>query len=337
VKTKEFFFLIMATNPGTYPPQDYPPGAYPPGVQPGYPPQGAQTGYPPPGVQPGYPPPGVQPGYPPQGAQPGYPPQGPGVAPTPGGQPAPWVQPTNYIAPPTAPPPLALPPEAHNANLLITPNQQGDAQISFTTEGIKSDDGKLDSMPAIREFIVTHTVRPMINIHQRAWHIEYYVVPVRDANGFERLETRTREVVDLDKHVDISEFASTFYVLYGLDQAERYVQSTNLLRKLTVKKTMDNYLLNICARIRFFLSQRYQYNSCRIVLNNDEILITPDEGCSKCLRSTVTDVLCIISCMWIFYYPIKYCYQDAFKINQVFSWVVPEEQIWISKYNQLMF
>jgi len=147
-----------------------------------------------------------------------------------------------------------LPPEAHNANLLIVPNQPGDAQIKFTTEGIKSDDGKLNSTPAIRDFIVNNTVRPMVFIHERAWHTEYYSERIKDANGNYRWETRTREVTDLDKYVDISEYVSTYYVLHGLDQAERYVQSTNKLRKLTVKKHVDNRLANICARVRFFFS-----------------------------------------------------------------------------------
>jgi len=252
--------------------------------------------------------------------------------------PAPFVPPTNYVPPPTSAPPLALPPEAHNANFAIAPNLDGSSpKVDFTTSGIKSDDAKLNSTPAIRDFIVANTTRPQVFIHERAWHTEYYSERVKDANGNYRWETRTREVTDLDKYVDISEYVSTYYVLHGLDQAERYVQSGNKLRKLTVKKHVDNKLENICARVRFFLSPRFQHFRCEISTRNDKIEITPDEDLSKCLRSTATDVLCFLTCLCICYYPIKYCYQEKFTIDQLFSWAINEEQIWFTKYAQLMF
>jgi len=88
----------------------------------------------------------------------------------------------------------------------------------------------------------------------------------------------------------------------------------------------------------FFLAPRYQHFNCDVVLRNDKIEICPDEDFSKCLRSTATDVLCFLTCMCIFFfYPIKYCYQEKFTIDQVFSWAVHEEQIWFTKYPQLMF
>lgn len=204
------------------------------------------------------------------------------------------------------------------------------------TGGVASDDKELNDNSTILAFIKGQATVPHLFIHQEAWHYEtrFRTVTRRDSNGNEYCDTETYEekVVDLCRSTDITRYVTPFYTLHNLDSIDRYLTSNNKLRKITVRKYVNNALVRLCSAVYALNRYKFRHYEVDVRLNNDKIQVFPDEDFSKCIRSPITDVLCVLTCMCIFFYPVKYCYEQDFKCDMVFALGAAEEQIYMENF-----
>lgn len=236
-------------------------------------------------------------------------------------------QPVNIPAPPTEMPAFnSLNGQQHDLKL---------DSVTFDTtnqvRGISSDDPSLNNNGAIMEFIKQNATPPTICIYCEGYHYETRtrVVYYTDSHGHSRsrVETYTVKVTDMERNVNITGYITPFYTLYNLDSVDRYLVSENKLRRVTVNKFVNSNLASLCNAIYAMNVHRFQHFYVKIRKTDDKIKVFPDEPFSKCCRSRITDVIMILTCMCIVFYPVKYIWEKNFKSEMVFTLSAPDDVI----------
>jgi len=108
--------------------------------------------------------------------------------------------------------------------------------------------------------------------------------------------------------------------------ADEFLKSTNKLKRIEITKTVrmdDFHVLVDLIKIRT-LELGYR-GTVSVILRVEQPRVKIDNStdCSKFVRSKVTDVLCILTCLWILFYPIKKIYEKLFKAQVQFPVLAP--------------
>jgi len=253
-------------------------------------------------------------------------------------QPIPVFQQQQYapMMPPGYGPYIAIQPWQPLPIPLIQENKVGkisDAKIELMFTGVKSNDAKLSSKEELEAFFATYAVRPQVLITVLGYHHE-----TRSSGSGKNRTTHTVNVTDFRYTFELSP-----YVFPGTLPADRdtiysnYLASGNNLKRISMHKRLlwnfDPLRLQIEARIRQLGWRRQLTVSLDVV--KPEAKVENGSDFSKCLRHPCTDVLCVMTCMCLFYYPFKWCYQADFSFVTDYQVSVTPDDFFQAIYPQI--
>jgi len=212
------------------------------------------------------------------------------------------------------PPPFSAP--SFNVHPTIDPITN-DIPMVQNPIGFDTDDARLGDEKTIRQFFQSHIQRPMWKMGVWGYHTE------SRGTGKNR---RNVSVTDFRLTFDITNQIATMGTLKGMDEKlSLYLNSKNSLRQLVMTKTACGSQFQtlrelVEKRIRALGFNRTLQISFVPVLPRFRIL--PRDQCGACLRHPATDVLCILTCLCMVFYPVKWCYssQCDFEFPCEFAW-----------------
>jgi len=213
------------------------------------------------------------------------------------------------------------------------PSKISQVEIDLTSEGVKSNDVRLHTKEELAAFFETYGSRPQAVITVWGYHHER-----RTSGTGKNRSTRTVTVTDFRYNFELSP-----YILPGTMGANRdavfdaYLASGNALKRCMMDKTLGwnevPLLQRIEARVR-----EMGWSRCLSVTQGvvkPQVKVENGDSCSKFLRHPCTDFMCIVTCMCMFYYPIKWCYEIDFKFGMVYPVGVTTDQFFQAIYPQI--
>jgi hypothetical protein len=179
-----------------------------------------------------------------------------------------------------------------------------------------------------------HNDKPEIAIKIHGYHTESidesYTSTDSDGNRTVHYQTRTIEVTDFSFTFDLSEYVSNNGIIHTVSKNNRernvmevlneYVKNENSLKNIEMKKVVIWDYGSLTKAISTVIRQQGYHKDLRITfpLRNHIVRVESDHTFAKFTRNIWTQILCIITCLWIIFYPILWLYRNSFK-NQIRS------------------
>lgn len=182
------------------------------------------------------------------------------------------------------------------------------------TNGIETDDSVLNKdKDALLDFFIKNCTPPRMKIRIYGYHM----VTVRHTDSKGKSHTRQERRTDFDLYYDLSPLISPIGTIYAIPDKDnvmltvpeiiqRYIATDNTFKSLTLRKhpVWDYHGLTnaIVGAIR--ANGYFENVEVTFPMENHKMTIESDSGLNKARRSTVTKIFCILSCLWVFAYPI---------------------------------
>jgi len=181
----------------------------------------------------------------------------------------------------------------------------------------------LTTKDEIRKFLITYADRPSsILIEITGSHTEREIFFNNDANGNRTEQTREKTIVDFRYQLDLSPYIQPMGQINADAAIDGYLASKNKLRQIINEKIVNfdiaGFKSLVMERLRqlgyvgYFSSHRVDVN---LKYFPGHVKVQDSSSLSVCLRNPMTDCLCILSCLCVCYYPIKYCYEANFRFQ----------------------
>ena len=162
------------------------------------------------------------------------------------------------------------------------------------------------SLPHLLHFLHSQPP-PSVFYSARAWH------ETKDINGNTKVHVVWRHSVSLDSLI------STRSPEIGeIDELTRFCANPFAQKVLKFQKTTDVDFKKIAekvnARLRPRILKLYNvpYFAGAIFFGNRQMKIVPNTQCNKMLAHYCVQCFCVLSCLWICYCPIRYCFSTQF-------------------------
>ncbi|KAI9208892.1 uncharacterized protein BJ171DRAFT_437614 [Polychytrium aggregatum] len=245
---------------------------------------------------------------------------------------------TNY-APPPGPPP-GCPPDYFDISIIPTGNimlakdcpplgERSNAKFEVKDSSIVSFDPSLQKnvyaswdMQLLQpeelwKFFLSHLSKPTLLVHILGQHEETYTEVVHGDNGT-RVETRSRTVTDFSFNFDVSHYIAPAWSRVvcipkqgkpsqNYRQAlEEFTFSSNIFKEIhMVKQVFWDYPSLTNAIVSAIRRTGYPHRiMVSYPLKNAKIWVFSDHPLSKMAHNTCVNVLCVLTCMCIIFWPI---------------------------------
>lgn len=191
--------------------------------------------------------------------------------------------------------------------------------VEQTVQGILTHDATLNSDPkALLNFFVQNCTAPSMEIVITGYHMERH-------RSHGQKHSTSHKVVDFHIRSDLTQYINPVGMLYAMPDKDgsprtvpqilgEYLSCKNKLKSLQLKKHIIWDYTTLETAIRGVVrSSGYMHNiSIEFRTKNDTIEVHSPHGLAKFARSTLTQVLCCISCLWIIGYPIYALWRKRF-------------------------
>jgi hypothetical protein len=196
------------------------------------------------------------------------------------------------------------------------------AVYKTTAKGVETFDNRLDSNSSeLWNFFMTHVeAPPEMDVVIQGTHQETETYTTTSENNTTQVHTRTITVVDFCIRIGVSHYVNNTWhqiavspekdgITYSFQQVlDLYTKSESTFKKITLGKVIDwdfdhlkIALFNLVRphyRDNITIAFEQRKNSIKVVCGNGWSAIS-ENGCVRCL--------CVVSCLWIIFYPIYCC------------------------------
>nr|CAG8639071.1 6097_t:CDS:1 [Entrophospora candida] len=211
-----------------------------------------------------------------------------------------------------------------------------DAKFKRTSEGVTTCEPKLNREPeSLYRFMLAHNDKPNMAIKIHGYHYEtrHYTYTYTDANGNIQYGTRseTYVVTDFLITIDLSEYVLPNGTIHAIpnkknpdpqimDIVNEYINHENKLKEFIMKKTVlwDYQSLTKAISTSIRLHGFHRFLEITYPLQNHKVKVQSDHKFAKFTRNTFTQVLCVVTCVCIVFWPLFWLYKKSFK-NQIRS------------------
>lgn len=212
-------------------------------------------------------------------------------------------------------------PDAHVLHFEQAPplEQPSSARATTDTEGdIQTFDPIVQYNPEeLYRFFMTHTSKPIVNVRVRGYHQEHRTRVVHH-NGQSRTEHYTVDVTDFSMAISLTHYIRdqwTRIVSIPREGAsnqtiqqdiQEYCESRNKLKEISLKKQLlwnfgeiNRVISTIIRNAGYMANVSITFDS-----TNDKVTAYSDSILSKMAHDTCLNVLCVLTCLCVIFWPI---------------------------------
>ncbi|RHZ77661.1 hypothetical protein Glove_174g63 [Diversispora epigaea] len=206
---------------------------------------------------------------------------------------------------------------SNNYNYNLPPEYTvSDAEFETSDQGVTSLDSKINiEVEPLHRFFIAHNDKPQMAIKIHGYHTNY-----------ESNSTKVVEVTDFKFTFDLSNYITPYGKLHiisnekypNMDIMEllrEYVENQNLLKEIEMRKVVIWDYDSLTKAISSVIRQQGYNNILRITypIRNNIVKVQSDHKFSKLMKSKWFNILCVISCLWIIFWPLTWLYKKSFK------------------------
>ncbi|GBC10639.1 hypothetical protein RclHR1_00980016 [Rhizophagus clarus] len=224
-----------------------------------------------------------------------------------------------------------------------------DAIYKKDVNGVTSHDPKLNSEPeSLLRFFMEHNDKPEMAIKIHGYHTETvddsYTSTDSEGNRTVHYQSRTVERTDFNFTFDLTEYVSINGIIRTISKNNNqkevlellsdYVKNESTLKNIEMKKVVIWDYESLTKAISTVIRQQGYRNNLRVTfpLRNHIVHVESDHKFARFARNIWTKILCIITCLWIIFFPIFWLYRNSIKkqIRSDFTMTISEKD-WFDK------
>ena len=191
-------------------------------------------------------------------------------------------------------------------------------KFRYRKKGIVCDDPIVNHNPeAVIKFFIENCSQPKLFVKVQGYHFERRNRVRTNSDGSTSIESHQDYVEDFHDCYDISGLVLPTGLIYAVPDkngnfmtvtqlASEYVASKNKFKSLKLRKhpVWDYASLETAIRGAIRMAGYCHYINISFPMENDQMCVQSDSNWEKISKNTVVRVLCVISCLWIFAYPV---------------------------------
>jgi hypothetical protein len=190
------------------------------------------------------------------------------------------------------------------------PTTKSAVVTELTDEGIKSNDERLNQKGEMSNYFETYSSRPQVLVTVWGHHTE-----TRHSGSGKNRRSHTVTITDFRYSFELTPYILPGTIDGSKDKIiEGYLSSGNSLKRCIMTKNVQWNFGALRGMVEKRIRDLGWTRSLTVSLNvmKPSVKVESSSDVSKCLRHPCTDVLCVITCMCVLYYPLKWCYQADF-------------------------
>jgi hypothetical protein len=177
-----------------------------------------------------------------------------------------------------------------------------------------------DDVEQVWKFFLTHATAPRLHVELHGYHSEVQTETVTDSEGRTETRSKTVDVTDFLVKLDVSKYVCEKWYRMASEPRkncqpltirqtlEEYAQCPNPIKEIHMKKQIMWNIEELEGALKYCIRNTGYSSTVAILFRFEDakVEVYSSHQWNKIAHTTGWNILCLISCMCIFFYPLYY-------------------------------